>query len=238
MPDSLARHYEPGPQAMQPIPHMPEPVNIPESPHARANAGAASPSTRDNADRSTSPSTRANSGATSPPAQANSEAAKTHSRPAPAPAASSAARQELSNHKTEFNAKEEARATNITRASNSINGHIVQPGETFSYNQTVGPTIERRGYKEGTIYVQGEKKKGFGGGVCQVSSTLSVAADEAGMTIIERHDHSLPVSYAKEGEEAATSYGVIDFKFKNEKSFPVTIKSSVEGGTISVSILK
>jgi len=56
------------------------------------------------------------------------------------------------------------------------------------------------------------------------------------MTIIERHDHSRPVSYAKEGEEAATSYGGIDFKFKNEKPFPVVIKSSVEGGTISVSI--
>ena len=143
---------------------------------------------------------------------------------------------ELSSHKTQFNAKEEARKTNITRASSSINGHVVQPGKTFSYNQTVGPTIERRGYEESTIYVQGEKKKGFGGGVCQVSTTLSVAAEDAGMTIVERHDHSLPVSYAEEGDEAATSYGVLDFKFKNEKPFPVVIRSSVEGGTISVSI--
>ena len=147
-----------------------------------------------------------------------------------------ATKRELASHKTEFNAKEQARNTNITRASNSINGHVVQPGGTFSYNETVGPTIERRGYKEGTIYVQGEKKKGFGGGVCQVSSTLSVAAEEAGMKIIERHDHSLPVTYAKEGEEAATSYGGIDFKFKNEKPFPVVIRSSVEGGTITVAI--
>ena len=146
------------------------------------------------------------------------------------------AKGELASHKTEFNAKEDSRNTNITRASNSINGHVVRPGETFSYNQTVGPTIERRGYKEGTIFVQGEKKKGFGGGVCQVSSTLSVAADEAGMTIIERHDHSRPVSYANEGEEAATSYGGIDFKFKNEKPFPIVIKSSVEDGTITVAI--
>jgi len=143
---------------------------------------------------------------------------------------------ELASHKTEFDAKDEGRATNITQASKSISGCVVQPGETFSYNQTVGPTIERRGYKEGIIFVQGEKKKGFGGGVCQVSTTLSIAADEAGMTIIERHDHSLPVTYAKEGEEAATSYGGIDFKFKNEKPFPVVIKSTVEGGGITVSI--
>jgi len=142
----------------------------------------------------------------------------------------------LATHKTEFNAKDENRATNITRASSSINGQVVKPGETFSYNQTVGPTIERRGYEESTIYVDGEKKKGFGGGVCQVSTTLSIAADNAGMTITERHDHSRPVSYAKEGDEAATSYGGIDFKFKNEKPFPVVINSSVEGGTITVSI--
>jgi len=142
----------------------------------------------------------------------------------------------LGAHTTEFNAKEENRATNITNASNSINGTVVQPGEKFSYNKTVGPTIERRGYKESTIYVDGEKKKGFGGGVCQVSTTLSIAADNAGMTIMERHDHSLPVTYAKEGEEAATSYGVLDFEFKNEKDFAIVIHSTVEGGTITVTI--
>jgi len=142
----------------------------------------------------------------------------------------------LASHKTEFNAGDKSRTNNITRASNTINGHVVKPGETFSYNETVGPTIERRGYEEGTIYVDGEKKKGFGGGVCQVSSTLSEAVEGAGLKITERHDHSRPVSYAKEGDEAATSYGGIDFKFKNDKDFPVVIHSTVQGGTISVSI--
>ena len=142
----------------------------------------------------------------------------------------------LASHTTKFDASDEGRTTNITRASSSINGHVVQPGQTFSYNETVGPTIERRGYKEGVIFVEGEKKKGFGGGVCQVSTTLSIAADEAGMTITERHDHSRPVSYAKEGEEAATSYGGIDFKFKNEKDYAVVINSSVADGAVTVSI--
>jgi len=142
----------------------------------------------------------------------------------------------LGTHTTEFNADEKNRVTNITNASNSINGHVVQSGETFSYNQTVGPTIERRGYKKGIIYVDGEKKEGFGGGVCQVSTTLSVAAENAGMKITERHDHSRPVSYAEEGDEAATSYGGLDFKFVNEKPFPVVINSTVHGGMISVDI--
>ena len=143
-------------------------------------------------------------------------------------------KQELGSHSTEFDASDENRATNIRQASKTINGTVVEPGASFSYNQTVGPTIERRGYKESIIYVDGEKEKGVGGGVCQVSTTLSIAADNAGMTITERHDHSRPVTYANEGEEAATSYGGIDFKFKNEKSFPVIITSSVQGGTIRV----
>ncbi|MCL2572501.1 MAG: VanW family protein [Defluviitaleaceae bacterium] len=151
-------------------------------------------------------------------------------------AATMTSKQELATHSTNFNADDENRKTNITRASNTINGHVVQPGETFSYNETVGPTIERRGYKESVVFVDGEKEKGFGGGVCQVSTTLSIAADNAGMTITERHDHSRPVTYANEGEEAATSYGGIDFKFKNEKSFPIVIQSSVQDGTITVSI--
>jgi len=177
---------------------------------------------------------------THPPARAASEANK-GAIPASPSAASvnpGTAGLELASHKTEFDPKDEGRANNITRASASINGKVVQPGETFSYNETVGPTIERRGYKEGVIFVEGEKKKGFGGGVCQVSTTLSIAADKAGMTIIERHDHSLPVSYAKEGEEAATSYGGLDFKFKNELDFPVVIHSSVEGGSVTVKMCK
>ena len=139
-------------------------------------------------------------------------------------------------HKTEFNSKEKNRANNIKRASDAIDGHIVQPGEVFSYNETVGPTIERRGYKKGIIFVDGKKSEGVGGGVCQVSTTLYNAVDELDLEIIERHDHSRPVTYAKKGDEAATSFGVIDFKFKNNKEYPLVINSSVNGGTISVKI--
>jgi len=145
-------------------------------------------------------------------------------------------KKELASHETEFNAKETNRGNNIARAAQSINGHVVQPGQTFSYNETVGPTNERRGYKKSTIFIEGEKKKGVGGGVCQVSTTLFNAAEDAGMTILERHDHSLPVTYAKSGEEAATSYGGIDFKFKNEKPYPIVINCTVGNGKIKVTI--
>ena len=145
---------------------------------------------------------------------------------------------EIASHETTFDAKEENRANNIRLAAKAIHGHVVQPGKVFSYNETVGPTNKKRGYEKSTVYVEGEKKQGVGGGVCQVSTTLFNAAQEAGMTILERHDHSLPVTYAQSGKEAATSYGGIDFKFKNEKDYAVVIHAAVKDGEIEVAIIK
>ncbi|MDR1664205.1 MAG: VanW family protein [Clostridiales bacterium] len=144
--------------------------------------------------------------------------------------------QVLGSFSTNFNEKEKRRAHNIRLASDSINQCVVQPGETFSYNETVGPTSRKNGYKLSTIFVKGEKEEGYGGGVCQVSSTLYNAAANAGMVIVERHDHSRPVPYVEAGKDAATSYGGIDFKFQNNQPFSVMINSRVEGGEISVSI--
>jgi len=143
----------------------------------------------------------------------------------------------LAQHQTDFDIKDEGRSHNITLAASAINDHTVLPGEIFSYNETVGPTIPRRGYKKGVIFIKGEKSKGYGGGVCQVSTTLYNAAEAAGLTIIERHDHSLPVSYAETGKDAATSYGGIDFKFKNDTPYPITIYSHTENGTVFVKII-
>jgi vancomycin resistance protein YoaR len=143
---------------------------------------------------------------------------------------------ELGSFDTGFNPKLKNRSHNIVRASDAINNQIIQPGELFSYNETVGPTSKKNGFKKGTIFIKGEKYEGYGGGVCQVSSTLYNAAVNAGMTIVERHDHSMPVDYVEQGNDAATSYGGIDFKFINEKPFPVVINSFVNDGTVSISI--
>ena len=144
--------------------------------------------------------------------------------------------EQLGTFSTSFKPGEEGRDTNIKLACDSINQKVVQPGEEFSFNKTVGPTTEKNGYKLAMIYVNGKKDQGFGGGVCQVSTTLYNAADAAGMTIVERHDHSLPVTYVEAGKEAATSYGVKDFRFINELSYPVQIESHVVDGKITVSI--
>ena len=144
---------------------------------------------------------------------------------------------ELSHHETKFDLAETNRNTNIALAAQAINGQIVDPGEIFSYNDTLGSTTRDRGYKKGTIFVNGKKAEGYGGGVCQVSSTLYNAAVNAGMTIIERHEHPQPVSYVERGKDAATSHnGGLDFRFQNNKSFPVVIHATVESGTVSVTI--
>ncbi len=133
---------------------------------------------------------------------------------------------ELGSFSTKFNPKQKGRSSNIKRASDSINSVVVNPGETFSYNETIGPTSRKNGYKLGTIFVKGEMFEGYGGGVCQVSSTLYNAAANAGMTIVERHDHSRPVPYVEKGKDAATSYGGVDFKFKNEKLLELALTQS------------
>ncbi|MCL2049879.1 MAG: VanW family protein [Defluviitaleaceae bacterium] len=151
--------------------------------------------------------------------------------------AATTAENSLGSHETDFQDSDAGRENNIKVASRSINGKIVQPQEVFSFNDTVGSTTKERGYEKAVIYANGVKKKNYGGGVCQVSTTLCNAAMNAGMSIIERHDHSLPVKYAEEGKEAATSQnGDLDFKFKNENNFPVRINASAENGRLHVSI--
>ena len=143
----------------------------------------------------------------------------------------------LATYSTKFNGDNHPRVNNIRVAAQSINGTTIAPGETFSYNETVGPTTEARGYQKAEIFVAGQKKKGFGGGVCQVSSTIYNAATAAGLEITERHAHSKDVAYVPDNKDAATSYGVIDLKFKNTKNHPITIRSYVEGNEVVVEIV-
>jgi len=140
--------------------------------------------------------------------------------------------EQLATFTTEFDLNDEGRTNNIEKAAESINETILQPGEIFSFNETVGPTIEKHGYMEAIIFVDGEKERGFGGGVCQVSSTLYNAVLEIDLEVTERHPHSRPVFYVEEGKDAATSYGSVDLKFKNTLEFAIKIKAHVVTGEI------
>jgi vancomycin resistance protein YoaR len=140
-------------------------------------------------------------------------------------------------HETQYDTADSARSANIALAAGSIDGTIVQSGEVFSFNETIGSTTKKHGYKKAVIYAGGRKSKNYGGGVCQVSTTLYNAAMNAGMTILERHDHSLPVNYAESGKEAATSQnGNLDFKFQNDSPNSVIINARAENGTLRVDV--
>lgn len=137
---------------------------------------------------------------------------------------------------TDYNAKVKNRTINLEIATKTINGVVLQPGDVFSFNDTIGKTTWAKGYRPAKIFVQGKEEQGMGGGICQVSSTLYNAADFGGMEIVERHPHSKKVGYVKEGRDAATSYGGVDLKFKNVLSHPVKIVAEATGGKLTISL--
>lgn len=129
------------------------------------------------------------------------------------------------------------RISNINLACESISGTTVKPGEEFSFNEVVGKRSKERGYKDAPIIFHGEKSYGTGGGVCQVSTTVYMAALNAGLEITQRHTHSEKVSYAP-GTDATVVFGEKDMKFKNNTSDTVYIYAWVQNETVYGKIVK
>lgn len=117
------------------------------------------------------------------------------------------------------------RAFNIEKAAAIINGQVVLPGETWSFNKSVGDRNEKNGWKEANGIFGGDTlKKQFGGGVCQVSTTLFNALLEAyPYFTFERYEHSFPSTYVEKGLDATVDTGHIDFKFTNNSGYNIYI---------------
>ncbi len=137
---------------------------------------------------------------------------------------------------TRFNSQDKGRTENIKIAANVINGTILMPGEEFSFNDSTGPRSAEAGYKEASVIVDGEFTTGIGGGVCQVSTTLYQAVLKSDVEITSRRNHGLPVGYVPMGQDATIAYGYIDFKFINNKEFPIYIESFVKGGELHIKL--
>lgn len=133
---------------------------------------------------------------------------------------------------TRFNTNDVKRSMNIKLAANRINGLILQPGQTFSFNETVGPRDKASGFQEAMELFNGELVPGIGGGVCQVSSTLYNAALLANLEIKERLNHGKPLGYIGLGRDATVVYGVLDFKFVNSSDSPIMILCEVKNDTL------
>ena len=142
----------------------------------------------------------------------------------------------LSSFSTKYSTSDRDRTTNLQLAANKINGTVVMPGDTFSYNTVVGERTIAAGYKEAPIYVSGEVVDGLGGGICQITSTLYNAVVYANLEIVERSNHQFVPSYVGASRDATVVYGSIDFKFKNNRDYPIKILCSVNNGIASFQI--
>lgn len=119
------------------------------------------------------------------------------------------------------------RTNNVKLSCQAIDGLILQPGQVFSFNVTSGPRTQERGYQVAPIFVGKKVVPGRGGGVCQTSSTLYNSVLEAGLEVVERHPHSLPVAYVAAGRDATVSWGGADLKFRNNLDVPIKILARV-----------
>ncbi|MBR2286768.1 MAG: VanW family protein [Clostridia bacterium] len=128
------------------------------------------------------------------------------------------------------------RNTNIRLSCEAINGMMVAPGETFSFNQATGERTTAKGYKPATAISGGQNIEEVGGGVCQTSSTLFNAAARADLEIVYRSPHAWPSSYVEKGMDATVNWPGLDFKFRNQTDWPVYIVASYANRKVTVEL--
>lgn len=122
----------------------------------------------------------------------------------------------LGDYTTYFDRRDVSRTINLRLAAEALDNSLMAPGEVFSFNDSVGERTAAAGYLPAIIYVDNAPVKDNGGGICQDSSTLYQAVKMARLNIVERHTHSLPVSYVLKGQDATVAYGLLDFRFQND----------------------
>lgn len=129
-----------------------------------------------------------------------------------------------------------ARVNNVVKACASINGVILNPGEEFSYNGALGQRTPENGYQMAGAYSAGKVVQEYGGGICQVSSTLYYTVLHANLKITERQNHYFGVNYMQAGLDATVSWPSPDFRFVNDREYPVKIEAYVQGGVVFIKI--
>ena len=130
-----------------------------------------------------------------------------------------------------------ARINNVKLSAQKINGYIMNTGDVFSYNETVGKRTEAAGFQPAPAYVRGETVDEVGGGICQTSSTLYLACLRANLEITERYAHRYVPAYIDWGMDATVSWGGPDYKFTNNTLYPMKIVTEYKGGYLTVRIL-
>lgn len=137
---------------------------------------------------------------------------------------------------TDYSSSSSARKTNIAVAAKRLDGTILAPGEQLSVSEAIGSRTAENGYELAPQYVDGTSQDSYGGGVCQVSTTLYNAVIRAELQIDERHPHSMVVHYVPYSSDAAIAEGNKDFKFTNNTDYPVYIAADADGSTLYFSV--
>lgn len=143
----------------------------------------------------------------------------------------------ISSFTTRFSTGDQNRVTNLRIALNLLNGKVIMPGETFSYNSAVGAATAAQGFKPAATFIGGRITREVGGGICQTVSTLYNTVLLANLEIVQRKAHSLPVAYVPASRDATVYYPSIDFKFKNTRSYPIKIVTSFNSsGSLTIAL--
>jgi len=133
-----------------------------------------------------------------------------------------------------------ARDNNIKLACKIINGAVVKSGDTFSFWDILGCPTKESGYEKAKTFTSdGEVTESYGGGVCQISTTIYNAVLKVeDLKVIERHEHSRDVPYIKDGKDAAVSYDSADLKFKNTLDYDIKIEAEVENREVKIRLVR
>lgn len=148
--------------------------------------------------------------------------------------------EEISSFSTKIIKDTKARFSNIELACSTLNNSIVKSGETFSLWNVLGCPTKEKGYKKAkTFRSNGSIVKAYGGGICQISTTLyNAVLNVDDLEVTERHEHSRDVNYIKDGKDASVSYNSADFKFINRLDYDIKIEAFVEDNKVKIKLLR
>ncbi len=143
----------------------------------------------------------------------------------------------LTRGESDFHGSSNARIHNIKTGASKFNGALIKPGEEFSFNNILGDVDEKTGYQPELVIKNGQPIPEYGGGLCQLSTTVFRAAILAGLPITERRPHSFPVKYYNpQGFDATIYPGVSDLKFTNNTGGHVLLQTRIEGPKLFVEL--
>lgn len=144
---------------------------------------------------------------------------------------------ELAGYSTSLAGRSTSQRHNARLSAQALDGSVVPPGATFSFNRTVRSWTADRGYVKAPVSYEGELVRAFGGGVCQTSTTLYNAVLLAGLPVVERHPHVFAPSYVAPGRDAAVAQYDIDLRFRNPHPWPIRIRARITGQRLDIRLL-